>query len=495
MRKLMCYHLIIIAAFVSGSAFASGYSQALKQYRIGQFKKSIRLSNQALKKNNSKKQKAKLFKLNGLSYFSLGKKESSKKSFLLALKYNPKIVVTREESLSPQAVSFFNKIKSSDLSKKERERQRRKKASKVNRTVIVLNTPAKGTVIIDDIFVGQTGEKIEVKPGLIVATIKAKGFRAKKVKLRVKKNTKNKFNIKLSKIKPKSKKVAKKRRKKRPIRKDDLFAEEDSADPVIKGRDLKQELATEGGGYSAPYTPPPQQYYPPPQQYYPPAPAPQYYPQQQYGYQPTPVPEPYPDPNTGSPSVDYYSDNPRPPGDNYSTNRMAVTSTAQRSFQFKQLLPFGLNLFLDDEILAGSIALTAQAAALGLWAYAFYDEQSTFEAASKTLEEAAENPEYSQEDVETFRRITDEYLAQKQTEQIIYLSLFGVSWISSSIYAYFVSNKKIPNRKQRTRPTYYGKIKTKPSQFVKYTTQENNFRLSAFSPNFKYLGLKIRMDL
>ena len=77
-----------------------------------------------------------------------------------------------------------------------------------------------------------------------------------------------------------------------------MFAESPESAPVIQGRDLKQELAVEGGGGYAPpapaaqpYYPPPQPYYPPPQQYYPPAPQPQYYPPQQYA--PTPVPAPY----------------------------------------------------------------------------------------------------------------------------------------------------------------------------------------------------------
>ena len=135
----------------------------------------------------------------------------------------------------------------------------------------------------------------------------------------------------------------------------------------------------------------------------------------------------------GSPSIDYYAEDPTPPAESqsYSQNnsRMAAQNTTQRHFSAIQLLPFGLNLFLDDQMLAGGISLAAQATTLGLWYMAFNDEQTTYESASQTIEQASEDPEYSTEDIEKFRQITDEYLTQKQTEQLIYLSLFEpVGW-------------------------------------------------------------------
>ena len=282
-----------------------------------------------------------------------------------------------------------------------------------------------------------------------------------------------------------------------------MFAEAPEDAPVIQGRDLKQELAVEGGGGYAPpaptaqpYYPPPQPYYPPPQQYYPPAPQPQYYPPQQYA--PTPVPAPYSDPNMGSPSIDYYADDPTPPDESqsYSQNNHVwrLKKTTQRHFSAIQLLPLGLNLFLDDQMLAG-ISLAAQATTLGLWYMAFNDEQTTYESASQTIEQASEDPEYSTEDIEKFRQITDEYLAQKQTEQLIYLSLFGASWLASSVYAYFTSAKAIKGKRYRSKKSYYGMLESKPSQIVPHKPKKDTFQLETFSPDFKSLALRFEMNL
>ena len=96
---------------------ANTYSAALKQYRRGQFKKSIQLSNKAIKKSRSKAQRAKLYKLNGMSYYMLGSYKYSKKSFQIALKYNPRTTVKKSEVLNPKVVSFFNSVKKSSKKK------------------------------------------------------------------------------------------------------------------------------------------------------------------------------------------------------------------------------------------------------------------------------------------------------------------------------------------------------------------------------------------
>ena len=96
---------------------------------------------------------------------------------------------------------------------------------------------------------------------------------------------------------------------------------------------------------------------------------------------------------------------------------------------------------------------------------AFNDEQTTYESASQTIEQASEDPEYSTEDIEKFRQITDEYLAQKQTEQLIYLVYLN-SWLASSVYSYFTSAQTIKGKRYRSRKSYYGMLESKPSQIV-----------------------------
>ena len=213
---------------------------------------------------------------------------------------------------------------------------------------------------------------------------------------------------------------------------------------------------------------------------------------------PTPVPVPQADPYAGAPSVDYYDDSPAPPSDpnRYAQNTgPTVTQTAsQRSFSATQLLPLGINLYLDDQILAGSIALAAQVATLGLWYMAFDEEQTTYENAKATIEDASQDPSFTNEDIEKFRQISDEYITQKQNEQIIYLSLFGVSWITSTVYAYFTSAKPLPVRTRRAPASYYGNLQLKPSRSVIHTRAMKSYSLEPFMNESGGLGLNFEMS-
>ena len=293
-----------------------------------------------------------------------------------------------------------------------------------------------------------------------------------------------------------------------------MFGSDEAKDQTLTGRDIKGELQMESsGGYAAPPpaptqpgyyqqpTQPPPQYYAPPPTYYPPAPAPQYYPPappQQYGYsQPTPVPDYYSDPATGSPDVDYYDEAPAP-AENYSQaprSRQAYANTSQREFKATQLLPFGLNSFLADDYLGGGVSLALQGGSLVMWYLAYADENSTYESAAKTIEDASNNPDYSQEDIEEFQRVTDEYLAQKQTEQMIYLGVFGASYVGSIIYAYFTSKPKVKRRRRRSNSRYYGTLDYKPSEIVQITPEEDRFKFVSFSNDFESLSLGLSLNL
>ena len=185
----------------------------------------------------------------------LATRELPKKSFEIALKYNPRTSVSKKEVLNPKVVTFFNKVKKQSRKSKKRPSAKRDNPYKkeTNRTVILLKTPAKGTVLIDGIYAGTTGKPLEVSPGILKVSIQAKGYKSKSIKLKVRKNRTNSYAIKMTKIQPKrkAKPVAKKKKKRKQypkISKDDMFAEAPESAPVIQGRDLKQELAVEGGG-------------------------------------------------------------------------------------------------------------------------------------------------------------------------------------------------------------------------------------------------------
>ena len=138
--------------------------------------------------------------------------------------------------------------------------------------------------------------------------------------------------------------------------------------------------------------------------------------------------------------------------------------------------------------------MAAQVATLGLWYMAFDEEQTTYENAKATIEDASQDPSFTNEDIEKFRQISDEYITQKQNEQIIYLSLFGVSWITSTVYAYFTSAKPLPVRTRRAPASYYGNLQLKPSRSVIHTRALKSYSLEPFMNESGGLGLNFEMS-
>ena len=106
MCRILLKLTIIICSLVTSEAYANSYKAALKQYRRGQFRKSITLANKAIKRTSSKSQRAKLYKLNGILLYAW-QQENFQKSFEIALKYNPRTSVSKKEVLNPKVVTFF----------------------------------------------------------------------------------------------------------------------------------------------------------------------------------------------------------------------------------------------------------------------------------------------------------------------------------------------------------------------------------------------------
>ena len=138
--------------------------------------------------------------------------------------------------------------------------------------------------------------------------------------------------------------------------------------------------------------------------------------------------------------------------------------------------------------------MAAQVATLGLWYMAFDEEQTTYENAKATIEDASQDPSFTNEDIEKFRQISDEYITQKQNEQIIYLSLFGVSWITSTVYAYFTSAKPLPVRTRRAPSELLWKFAIKTITQRIHTPAMKSYSLEPFMNESGGLGLNFEMS-
>ena len=86
----------------------------------------------------------------------------------------------------------------------------------------------------------------------------------------------------------------------------------------------------------------------------------------------------------------------------------------------------------------------------------YSDANSTFESAAETIKVATDDPEFSEEDIEAFRKTSDEYIAEQETMQMIYLGAFGGLWLVGSIHAYMTapSPKSSRSRRRPSRSIY-----------------------------------------
>ncbi len=403
---------VISILFVTSKIFAATFSDGVRAYQQGDFKKSESALTEALKTTKNPKTRAEIFKYLGMTQWSLKSPAKATGSFSQARALNPTVSISNDEVLDPGVIGFFEKDSGKQASsqpvKSGMTRGSGAKAKAQPTTLFIDSNVKNASVVIGGILVGQTQSQLDVDGGAVLLEVSAPGYQKKIIKTKIQKSSANHLTVDLEKrqAKPVAKVAAvpilnsaakpKVGRQiavaKKPVQ-DDMFKEASDplpTQPVAAPTTVTQlqslppppVMQPQPQGYAVqpalPYQLPPviyQQpvYTAPPPMY--PQPYPQQYPSMyQQPYQP-PYQQPY-DPNmTGSSIPPLPQQNPA--NYNYASpqqNNSGAGNSLEpkkkvrpRGSPFLAILPFGAGQFQNQSYLKGTLLLGAEVGALYFW--------------------------------------------------------------------------------------------------------------------------------
>lgn len=453
MRKLF-YTFIIIAAnmVIPISAAPSPVSTLQSLYERADFKKCSRLGKSITKRKEYKKDWAKAYKYLGICQYMLKNKTSAELSFRKSVRFNSSINIDASEVLDTSVISFFKKLKATEISKKNRKNRSRtakksRKKSKSKKTTLFVKSNVKGTIFLNGIFAGETNRRIDSDPGKATIEITSKGFLSRKFKINIIRFAQNQFTVNLKKPKPKPVRVAKRnpkpaavaQKRKSSRNNTDLF--EDEEESALAMRDLAGEFENEkasGGSVSYQSRQQPQSVYPQPQPVYPqpvyPQPQPVYTPVPQPTYIPqpqqTPIVQSAPPPNY-EPELEFASPK----------RKIRKKDTSVSNIDpFIKLLPFGVPQFMRGDYLMGAIVGGVQAGALYFW-FSRKQQATDFEAEARTnvdtiLNDPNASAEQRQTNAQEYATQANATISDLKSESQMGLIGFGVAWGAGAVEAF-----------------------------------------------------------
>jgi hypothetical protein len=164
---------------------------------------------------------ANTYKLMGICQFMQNNRNGATQSFKMALANDPNTAVSASEVLDEGVIGFFNKIRASapkssavatrkaptspGTMKMAARRTTDAKGNPLKQTFLIINSTNKGAnVFIDGIIAGQVNSRINTSPGKVLVEVAQPGFKPKKVRISITKDSDNAVTINLDKIQPKA---------------------------------------------------------------------------------------------------------------------------------------------------------------------------------------------------------------------------------------------------------------------------------------------------
>ena len=227
MSKYLAHFLLLLALTgIAPLGYGETYTDGFNLYVRGNFVEAERALISASQTEKAASDRANVFKLLGIVQYMQNKKKNAAISFQNALTLNPDIAISNNEILDDSILPFFKSVK------KSMPKPQPVVVKKPSPTILrVFSNAKKASVYYNGRHIGAPGQKIKVKPGGGLVTIKAQGYQTKSFKVSLEKSKENKFIFNLA--EHSSAKVAAKVRKNLNNQPDDMFANE-SADNSFK---------------------------------------------------------------------------------------------------------------------------------------------------------------------------------------------------------------------------------------------------------------------
>ena len=202
--------------------FGQSYEKGVASYKRGQFKQSEEQLRLALDRTDRVKEKARILLLMGIIQYQKSRVSQAKKHFKEALSLHPKLLINRSLILDDTLIAYFRKL--------------RRKFSKTSvKPTLVIKSKIPAKVSIDGILAGQVNEPIEIPAGHNKLSVRAPGYRAKKLMVHMGMEEQKTIRVSLERL-PTKVRVKKKKRGPLPSRANGLFADQEPKFGKPKGK-------------------------------------------------------------------------------------------------------------------------------------------------------------------------------------------------------------------------------------------------------------------
>jgi tetratricopeptide (TPR) repeat protein len=411
------------------SAKSSPYKTGLHHYARGEFQEAITQFQKALTRGGSRDERSKIHKYLGLSQYTMGRQAEAEENFSSCLKLDRNCSIVKDEALDESVIPFFKKI---------RDQMIQGDTKPVTRVRIESNAK-NGEVALDGIIAGSVGQSLTSEDGTVEVEVRAPGYRPRKLKISVTKAVENTYQINLEEIpkgpskeeiaaakaaqakakaKARAEAVAKERVRAK-VRAEALARERFETEERQRQRLAKRlekaekEAAAAKNSRIPPVLPREEE------------------PNLALKDAADPVEEPpvsAKEKNDAAPSRD-------PPLSVTSDTKASSDILVKSPLSFAHFLPFGIGQFKNDDILLGTVLLTAQGYAL----YGILDTDQRILQAQKNLanaqKAAEEDPGITPEILANFRNDAQTFIQKSQDERDTFVAILAGSYVLGVLHA------------------------------------------------------------
>ena len=194
-NKFYCVVAMAFSITMPSASLSQSYSAGYNKYVQGDFEGAEKSFQITLNKRLTTAEKARIYKMLGISQYMQGKRIAAESSFQKAKGLNPYINISPSEVLDESVVTFFNTIQAP---KGPKLPPSSKSDATAQETYLkVYANPSFAQVAVDGVNLGRAGGLIKVSPGFHKIEVSAKNYKTHSQPIDVKQGQVNNITINL----------------------------------------------------------------------------------------------------------------------------------------------------------------------------------------------------------------------------------------------------------------------------------------------------------
>ncbi|NRA45649.1 MAG: PEGA domain-containing protein [Oligoflexales bacterium] len=196
-NKFVYFMALAMTMTMASPSLSQSYSAGYNKYVQGDFEGAEKAFQITLNKRLTTAEKARIYKMLGITQYMQGKRIAAEASFQKAKGMNPYINISPSEVLDESVVTFFNTI---EAPKGPTPPPNSGGTVSQETFLKVYANPSFAQVVVDGVNLGRAGGLIKVSPGFHKIEVSAKNYKTHSQPIDVKKGQVNNISINLVKI-------------------------------------------------------------------------------------------------------------------------------------------------------------------------------------------------------------------------------------------------------------------------------------------------------